>query len=253
MKDKLGQLRGRTAAERDGGRLLDLAGPGDGTAAILREIDETVLGRELDFTNDAGAVLGLDVSGRRLLRVRSVPDAAFAALAGQALSGTRDETAATLHGLIERFAGTSAALTVTARKLARRPQVGEELGCAPAALAEAWQVSLTAPPRGGGLDGFLATAAPLSRAWFVLDGDEITDQAGDDALLQRLYAAAEAGIPLPEPEGGDAEAPVCLIQRGPDPDAPAVLFGAAGARSLLMLFPPDRLRALRLAWRRAFG
>lgn len=53
------------------GALRVIGGPGMASplAALLREINETLLGRSLVFSTEAGASLSLDVAGRRVLRV----------------------------------------------------------------------------------------------------------------------------------------------------------------------------------------
>ena len=218
-------------------------------AAILCEVDETMLGRELDFRNGRGETVGLDVLGRRLLRVRAIAPAdraaPFPGLAGTPLADPQAPAAAALRALLAEFVAGSDSLTVTARKLARRPQ-SADLGCAPQALAEAWGLVLR-DDGPEGIAGFIAACDALADAWLALENRAPSARSGDPALAARLAAIAAAGIALPE-----RNAPGCIVLDGPG-GAQLLLYGRDGGQEVLMAFPADRLEAVLDAWQRALG
>ncbi len=73
LRDKLAKLAAEAETVEDGRRRLSPGATGL-VAAMLAEIDETILGRRITFETDHGRRLSVDVANRRLLRVAEVPD-----------------------------------------------------------------------------------------------------------------------------------------------------------------------------------
>lgn len=248
LKDKLTQLAapGSDAAPR---RLAapDAAGL---TAAILDEIDTTVLGRALEFRNARDEVLGLDVTGRRLVSVRQVPEtsaaAAFSAFLGKPLTGAEAEALRPLGTVVAAFVGDGGPLTLTARPLSDRTASGGDIGCTPAVLAEAWAIPQPDTHDGGGLAAFIVACTEQAGAWLVLAGDEIVEKSGSAARLDRLARAARGGLSgAVRLKGPD---PACLILRHPG-GRDLLFHGYDGALDVLMFFPAEASAQLLALWR----
>ncbi|PWE31392.1 hypothetical protein DDZ14_12825 [Maritimibacter sp. 55A14] len=256
LKDKLDRLAAaETPAAASGRRDLAGEGPQELLAAILREIDDTLLGRELDFHNDRGEMLGLDVSGRRLLRVRAVaPETlqeTFSEHLDQPISELRDPAAVALRELLQVFLDGVRTVTVEPRKLSRRPRESQ-LGCSADALATAWDASLIgedpAPALPDGPVGtFLASAGDLALAWIALSGEEIAGRGGDGNHAERLAALAEGGFALPGKPRGDG----CILLSGNDETGASLLYGAAGEARVALIFPSENLARITALWQAA--
>lgn len=216
LRDKLEKL---AAAAEPGPRRL-LAGPdGDLSRAVLAEIDETVLARRLDFRRPDGAVMSLDVSGRRLLAIAALPDARADILVP--LGSEADAALAAAAEALRRFAAGAETLTVTSRPLDREMQPGA-LGRSAATLARALGFALYEDepvplPFAG-----IATAVLRIEA-----GRPGTADGPDPAAVARLSAL-----------GADAIAAL-LAQLGPEADRPGRFLLLRGAEEALFVGQED--------------
>lgn len=115
-------------------------------AALLREVNETVLGRSLTFESSGGSSLTLEVSGRRVLRLTGVKGliGAESCLAAQALV---DEHKDQLIKLLETVAAPRNELRVTAAAMGREG-AGVSIGLPVALLADLLLIDLN-PVSGG--------------------------------------------------------------------------------------------------------
>lgn len=66
---RLHTLQGVSRLAPDGGRIVASRNDPTPITVVLREINETLLGRVLHFSSDSGTALSLEVSGRRVLRI----------------------------------------------------------------------------------------------------------------------------------------------------------------------------------------
>lgn len=181
-------------------RVIAVAEGGNPLAAVLREVNETILGRSLQFNADGKASLTMDVAGRRILRMTDASgvEGADSCLGVKVLSeANRDD----LAGLLVAFAGGKTEMSVVARPLERSSE-GMSVGLPVALLADVLGVDLNqtaeddrakaeaAPPPAERL-GFLATiVAELGdglMAWLVQSGTADPQSGGVDEMVQHLH------------------------------------------------------------------
>ena len=173
-----------------GGRRILAAGSGLGPlAALLREVNETILARSLQFEGGDGAMLALDVAGRRVLRVTAAKDVpgAEALLAVPVLSDNHKDD---LCRLLQGFCALSPDLQIAAAPVSRSAE-GMTVGLPVSRLAEALGVDLNLDEPepeaeaaalmdvpGGFFERFTAQMGAGLMAW-ILRRDAAADPAGD--------------------------------------------------------------------------
>ena len=198
------------AADRDlpdpAGRRLD----GAPFAALVAEIDGTVLPRRLVFARADGAELSLDVSSRRLRRIVSAPDGA---LSGRALA--RGDAVQAARLCID-FLGTGADIRV------RHLPLSEEFTAAGISALRLTEAGAEAQAASGPADAFTAAAAPARAALLFRPG----------VFPVRSGAADELA-----PVAGDALSATRHVRRAAGPVAVAIL-GVAGGRRLIVASAP---------------
>ncbi|WP_052272514.1 hypothetical protein [Leisingera sp. ANG-M7] len=214
------------------------------TAAVLREIRETVLPREITLCIKGRAAATLTVAQRRIAGL-SLPDSADPSSVAE-----DPETAAQIFAT--RLRQLKAASKSGDFSFRRRPCPAPQgtgtcsVGTLAAALAAA---------SGGRLDHFRARALPQAAAWLHCPqgGGQIRGD-GPEALLTRLDAVrqtlasraarpASARMPVPKPD--------CLLL----PVSPQlhVLAASDGGALLLLALPPEAARAQAAAWAGIYG
>ena len=198
LERKLERLAAPAEPPAPDGRPLD--GP-DALAALLAEIDGTVLPRRLTFARADGATLVLDASSRRLRRVVGAPDPT---LDGRALS--RDDAVAAARVLAQFLSGDG---PVRVRQ-APAPDDFPAQGISTSRLAEA---ATTAEPSPAG--AFAAAAAHATGA-ILLSPDEEPRAAGNVDLLTAV--------------AGDVISATRAVRRAAGPVAIAILGAAGDAR-----------------------
>ncbi|MGB8621588.1 MAG: hypothetical protein WCD16_02105 [Paracoccaceae bacterium] len=256
LKEKLDRLGGATDVAAGRSRTLSAADPDGLIAAILREIDDTMLGRELDFRNERGELIGLDVSGRRLLRVRAVsPDALGSRFGGYIdvpVSDPGDKAVRSLLDVLKVFADGTRTISVEPRKLSRRPK-NSETGCAAEGLSAAWSLALSSSVNaapGDPIEAFLVSCKDLATSWIMIDGDKTADLHGDQARVRHLVAIAAEGIDLPPCSDGSGAIANCIIFRGADNNHEALLYAEDSDLALIMTFPNAHLARIMSLWQR---
>lgn len=246
LKDRLAWLAAGPSRPLD----YRLAAPDEAAliAAVLEEVDAAVLGRALDIQTEKGGVLGLDIAGRRLLRVRALPPgtAGGDALVGKPLSATDTEALAALRAALAGLVRGGGPLRITLSRLAT-PAGGADIGCAAATLAEAWAAPDPAPSaaQGRGIAGFVEACSERASAWVVLEGGAETGRSGPDADCARLLALSHVASPL---AGVEAPASLIIGQTGGE----QVLFrGKMKDAEVLLIHPVAGIQELRNLWRAA--
>lgn len=172
-------------------------------AALLREVNETVLGRRLAFASGAGPRVTLEVAGRRVLRLvaaEAVPNAE-SCLNAHVLEDThRDD----LIRILQAAAPRGHALHVTSQPIGRD---GDEVsvGLPVALLADLLLVDLdtvpgtdeaapdeiTAPDMaeavgGAALQRFARQVGPSLMAWLIVGGEADGASAGPEEMVSHL-------------------------------------------------------------------
>jgi hypothetical protein len=107
---------------KEGRRILTEAGNDAILPAMLQEIDETILARELTFHSDTGNSITLTAKGRRLWRICEAKPKSLipkgADLVKVNLSGDDDATMDALTKLMQKFAETTKVLSVSVAETA---------------------------------------------------------------------------------------------------------------------------------------
>lgn len=164
LRDKLAKLAAEAETVEDGRRRLSPGAAGL-LAAMLAEIDETVLGRRITFETDGGRRLSVEVANRRLLRMSEAPDenAGPEGLLGPLGPDTDGILPAVVAAMRRLGEGQDSLLVATVPlDAASKPDV---LGRSVAALARATGIDLysdTAPAEASG--GFSASVSGLAVA-----------------------------------------------------------------------------------------
>ena len=197
LQDKLAKLGAAAEGADSGGRNIRAADKKGLLLAILHEIDEAILGRELTFLNDAGSILVFEVAARRLLGLGEQSGAAkspsYDTILKQSFSEPSETLFDALAALLDDFLADTSKLVVRSRKLSRATDPSE-IGCSAEALAHAWSLELY---RGKGsasadqLDEFFAACAEISLASVQFDAENIHKKSGSKDALGRLVELAQ--------------------------------------------------------------
>lgn len=207
----LSRLQSLQTASRfapDGARVIADASASNPLTALLREVNETVLGRSLRFETDGGFGLALDVAGRRVLRLTSVNGLtnAEACLAAEALE---DEQKDDLIKLLQAVAVPRQELRVTSGPMSRDGE-GMSVGLPVALLADLLLIELndlaakpdpeaepdpaplsevnadTALPGSGFLGTFAAAIGDGMMAWLIVGGTNDGATFGPEEMVSHL-------------------------------------------------------------------
>lgn len=184
----LAKLRRRERAPGEG-RKLQGGDVGTRLAALVAEIDETILPRRLTLSLD-DKVLHLAVANRRLQAMLApAPDLEGAAgLAGEALPDADDPGVAALRSVLDRFFGPPGTVGLTARRL--DVSFGSDIGVPANLLGRAWGTD-DQPDRASlepseVLTEYLAGLGDDAIAWLRIEGEEVLDQGGDPDRAAKL-------------------------------------------------------------------
>lgn len=187
LEAKLAKLRQRAKAA--GEHRVIRGEPDRLLAAVVTEVDETILPREIRFAS-AEASFSIAVANRRLQALMSVfPDRdATAGLVGKAITDVEDAALFDLRNLL-------AALLSKAGewKIASQRQSGDgfpsDIGVPSGPLARAWEIAPVGESRanpGAALEAFLGALDARASAWLLIEGEEVKKQSGSEALVADL-------------------------------------------------------------------
>lgn len=188
LETMLAKLRERERAPGEG-RKLKGRDADSLLAALVTEIDETILPRRLTLQTGMGAV-HLAVANRRLQALLApVPDLAGAAeLEGHPLPDAEDPGVPALKEVLSLAFATPGPMDVHTRRL--ESPFNSDIGVPANLLARAWNVAEVATPKAMTPDElmsrFLAGLDAPSVAWLRINGEEVTDQHGDEARTAAL-------------------------------------------------------------------
>lgn len=241
LNSKLAKLKGGSGSEEP-----TVFGGTDGiVAALLAEIDETILPREMVLTNEKGEEARLLVAGRRLLRVGGPGERLDAA---QAASGERDAEhgavdaiAAAFHGTLRGFLDRAEEIGVTARRPGYRVDP-TEVGCSVDMLSQPG-TEPGGPP--APVADPIAAGLAAARAGLRLSGDRITGSTGDPALAEGLRGFAETALADLTRDTDRADGRLsCRILRAAAPGGMLLAHIARGEDAALLLTPEGALAEL---------
>ncbi|MBT8458046.1 MAG: hypothetical protein KJN60_00065 [Boseongicola sp.] len=187
LEAKLAKLRQRAAAPGEGRAIRGK--PEQLLSAIVTEIDETILPRELRFEAD-NASFALAVANRRLQALISVAPAQDGsdALAGKALSDAEDEALETVHSTLMGLLATATVWSISSH---RQPEGGfpSDVGVPSGPLARAWKTTPSGEGRANpeaALVDYLGSLGDEATAWLHIEGEEVKNQSGPEDLVAGL-------------------------------------------------------------------
>lgn len=255
LKDKLAKLSERERVAGEGRRLRGTS-PEALLAALVEEVDETILPRRLSFAIEGGKTIHLAVANRRLQALVGPASDLPAALVDQPLQNAEDQQVADLKEvLLKAFGGVGAVSIHSAR-----PTGGgfpSDVGVPSNILARVWGVSEASEEQLDPDDlmkDFLAGLGDDVVAWLRIQGEDITDQGGDAAALDAL--GEQAALFLDVYFGKfevlfPNEAGACATLIGPmDEKGTAALFVEIGDVSAFIAAKANRAVALAAVWQR---
>ena len=187
LEAKLAKLRQR---ERGPGEARFIRGQNERLlAAVVSEVDETILPREIGFSAPNGASFFVAVANRRLQSLVSHEGStdSFANVEGASLKDVEDPNLATLKDALLSAFDESDTWTVTSRRQSAGPYPSD-IGVPSGQLAKAWAVSssgIGANPKDRMMT-FLEGLGEKAPAWLAIEGEEVTKQGGEAAAVAKL-------------------------------------------------------------------
>lgn len=272
---RLHSLQAPASFDQAGNRLLTDGFNPSPIAAVLREINETMLGRSLAFESDGGPRMTLEVAGRRVLRMAAAEGLARAetCLSVPALDdGQKDD----LIRLLQALAVPGRALRVVSGPISHEAE-GVSVGLPVALLADLLLVDLNgveaeAPepeqkeepaPKMPILDLEAAVGASLLgrfarangqalMAWMIAGGEEDGASDGPEEMISHLLGfldgegeALSQQLDRISTTPGD---PICIALGANLSAGNGILCARAGGSFLLALIDGDSTQTMLRAW-----
>lgn len=252
LEEKLAKLRARERAP-DEKRKLRGAGADGLLAALVTEIDETILPRQLSFDTPAGMV-HLAVANRRLQAlIAPAPPAVPEDLVGHALPDAEDPKLSELGSALKALLSEAETVAISAIRL--KTTFASDIGVPAVQLPRVWSVDApTAAAPADILERFLVRLDTARTAWLRIEGEEVTGQGGPEdqvaslgetaaIFLDGYFSKFDAAFRTP------ARACGTLISAGQSTGA-ALLFVEIGTLSAFVVAPPDEIFGIATAWQR---
>ena len=187
LEAKLAKLRQR--AKVAGEHRIIRGDPGRLLAAIVTEIDETILPREIRFASDA-ASFSIAVANRRLQALMSVVPVqdATVGLIGKAITDVEDAALAEVRNVLAVMLSKGSDWRIASQR-----QAGggfpSDVGVPSGPLARAWEVAAVGESRANpdaALEDFLSALDASASAWLLNKGEEVKKQSGSEAVVAEL-------------------------------------------------------------------
>lgn len=253
LKDAISKLRAKTSASEKG-RLLEGDNASARLAAILTEVDETILPRRLIFQWDKVHTVQLAVANRRLQGVLSPSAGPLEDLAGHPLSDPDDEKTTGIRDALLDVLEDAAGARILSQHLGD-DDLGSDAGLAADALMRHWGLEAGADDQSAdALPDFLAALKETATAWLLVEGEDVADQSGSEADIARLGETAayllDAYLNGKDALFGTGEEHCSFAVASADQ---GVFFADTGARTLFALTAPGDLATVATAWRVSFG
>ena len=255
LTDKLAALAARDEVFVAGARVITHDNGEVAIAAVLREIDSTVLERTLEFTIGQVDVSAI-VAGRRLRGLYAVSGDISAAdqVVGQVLSREEPEILKATGTLIRTLCADTKRITVRSNPM--EPfGTSADAGISAADLADIWDVDLDATPAPPVVRFMTANAAGLQAYLYLTDGKTVTETAGDTALLQAIWDDQVFAFRKRQKElsGKVSGGPHLTCFEGAFGPGTAVAIAMSGDEVCLCTFAPDQMGALAASWQAITG
>ncbi len=261
-----------------GGRLVASRIDPNPITVILREINETVLGRTLNFISENSTALSVEVSGRRILRLTKATGLSGAESCLSAPSLDLDQKD-DLIKLLQIFAAPRQEVRVST---APTGQVAESVnvGLPVALIADLLLVELNGldaeltsearppvvvdPPvkaagpdlAGSQIARFARANGPVLIAWLITGGEDDGLAEGPEEMLDHLKSFLEdeikdLGVQLDRITSAPGE-PVCIALGASLSQGHSIISARSGEELLLGLAEGDCTQTLMSAWSRVF-
>lgn len=250
LRPRIDALQIASRYDDSNARIIVSGAPQDNAAKLLYEINETVLGRCLQFETDAGAALSLDVSGRRVLRISG--DLAADPSGAEPLS--EEEGADEVLQAIRDLTNSAAKITVTTAGLPKGSDSGT-FGLPVAHLADLMSVNLYeelgSPPASPAMQ-FLQQVDG-AKAWLIVKGADAGTSAGDSDLVKTLHVAAHNEIANIDEQleqlGVQAGSPGCVVIGGLSEEGNSIVCLRVAGQLALAIIPAAQLGLILSAWK----
>ena len=252
LEEKLAKLRQRERAAGEG-RTLRGSGADALLAAIVTEIDETILPRRLSFTLPSGAV-HLAVANRRLQALLGpAPDGIPDTLVGQKLPDVEEPAVSELGDALKSLLEGAGSVGVAATRLTEN--FGSDIGVPAEQLPRVWSVAeSTVKSPAEILEAFLNGLDTTSAAWLRIEGEEVKGQGGPDTVVSGLgehaavfldgyFSKFETAFRDPAFACGTLISPADSGERG-------LFFVEIEALSAIISAPPAELLGIATNWQR---
>jgi len=193
VMERIEALAAESRFDHTGRRILSNGVEGNPVQAIMREIDETVLERDLQF--EAGdRRLSLEVSSRRILRISFLDDSinseAALALVGSWLIERKQSQS--VADVIQSFAETEDTITVASVPTKKSDAPAHARGIAVSHVADhLFGETIEEVKRATSLDAFVQENGAHCVAFIVFEGDDEIEQSGSDEAVQTLSTFVE--------------------------------------------------------------
>ncbi len=251
LQDKLSKLRQKERGPGDARRLSG-NNPEARLAALVTEIDETILPRRLQLESTSGAMV-LAVANRRLQALLSpAPSNVPKALVDHALPDIEDPVLAELGAVLKSFFDDPKPVRISATRLAK--PFGSDIGVPAGQLPRVWNVteqqSLSPAET---LKAFLDRISGKGVAWLRIEGEEVTDQGGTakavDALGQQAAVFLDGYFSKFDVAFGEPTDTCGTLIAGADPSQNALFFVEIGELSAIISAPEAALLQIAADWR----
>lgn len=251
LAEKITALAATDAVFDAGGRVISTAGDPAPLAAILKEIDEIVLEREVVITADDQR-LHLIVAGRRLRGVAEAGGPKATAAVGTTLSREEPDLLQAVHDLLVDQCANAQRVKIAVRP--PRPfGKGGERGVSALGLADIWDIDIHVAPQSP-MERLLKTAATVGGAMLHMQGGEIKDRSGDITALQTILDTQwEAFQALQQKQGVAGPDPQFVSLEEALADGRSATLIVAGDDTILVAHDADAIAALHTAWKDMLG
>lgn len=187
LEAKLVKLRQRAAAPGEGrvirGKSEQLL------AAVVSEIDETILPRELSFSAGDRS-FSVAVANRRLQALVAVTPVTTIsdALIGKSIADAEDEALPKLREMLIAQLESEGSWTISSQ---RQSGTGfpSDVGVPSGPLARAWKITPSGEGRSNPeatLADYLGSIGTDAKAWLLIEGEEVKNQSGPEAAVAEL-------------------------------------------------------------------
>ncbi len=259
LKDKIDKLGAQSSGPNVKGRNIITEDGIMGLAAVLREIDETILPRKLVFETADGTI-SIVASNRRMISVDAVTGDSFASLSGiVGLSLTRPDVAdlGRLRDSLTDALGQALEIWVKSQSLGREPPNFAD-GTTAAALGSAWGIDFSAgssdaPSPVDPIASFLGAMSGVTTAWLHIEAGAPKDTSGPANLVAKLRDFSDtADMADLDVQAGDDGSRFIAIGRAPD-DGDALVIVTHKANTAFVLMGAEAIENAQSQWTKSLG